>query len=396
MNPNLEARVTPGRRLAIPGLACALLAACGTAPPAEEHEGSHSEDVASRVALTEAAWNTARIEVARVKRRPIEESLLVTGTLGYDERRLARVGAAGGGRILALPVLAGEAVRRGDVLAEIEGADLSGAVAAWRAARAETYLRRSEAERGRVLYEGKAISRADLLRRESDQARAEAALTAAAQQMAILDIAESEALRDPPGGARGVSRLRAPIAGTVSERLAAVGQVVPPGETLFVVADLARLWLTLQVFEKDLGFLSLGQEVEIRAAAWPEERFSGEVRSIGAVVDPHSRTIPLRVDITNTDGRLRPGMSVEATLLRAIPVRGVTIPASALTRMQGAAHVFVRSGEHSFEVRSVQTGRASEDWIEVVSGVSENEVIAVQGVFALKSEAMKSTLAEEH
>ena len=132
----------------------------------------------------------------------------------------------------------------------------------------------------------------------------------------------------------------------------------------------------------------------------PEERFRGTIDFVGQILDPHSRTISARAVIDNPDGELKPGMfvyaSIEGRARGGLAPSSLAVPTAAAASVKGQDVVFVQSAERTFELRPVVLGEASGDWVEIRSGLTEGESIAVSGVFTLKSEALKGGLEEHH
>ncbi len=395
-------------RPALAALAClVILAACADRAGEQEHEhdARHEEDDhdrAEQLSLSVAAYETAGISVAPVTLHTLAPTIRVTGTLSYDERHMALATARIGGRITKVVADYGQAVRAGDVLAWIDSPELGAAQAEYLSAVSMSRLHGAEYERAELLLQGQAISRGELLRREADWQAAQVALQTAERKLHILGLSRSDvdALRKDRGAAGHVYPVRAAIDGRVTERQAVPGRVVAPQDELFTVAKLDSLWLFLQVFEKDLPGVREGAVVTLTCESHPEERFRGTIDWVGQVLDPHSRTVRARAVIDNPDGELMPGMFVYASIEgrtgdgRVVP--RLALPKSAVASVEGQGVVFVLSAERTFEVRPVLLGAASGDWIEIRSGLSAGESIAVSGVFTLKSELLKGGLEEHH
>jgi cobalt-zinc-cadmium efflux system membrane fusion protein len=400
-------------------LAIALAAACAGDPHGDEADhgashgdlghgaadaehGQHEDEEAGRVSLSPEAYEAAAITLAPVALHVMAPAVRVTGTLSYDERRMAVATARIGGRIAEVLADYGARVAPGDVLAWIDSPELGAAQADYRRAASLTALRRAEHERARLLLEGDAISRGETLRREADWRAAEAELATAEQKLHLLGLSQPEVARlaREGEGAEHVYPVRAPIRGRVTERAAVAGRVVTPENELFTIAELDPLWLLLQVFEKDLHSVTEGAAVTLTCESHPEDRFGGTIDYIGQVLDPHSRTLEARASIENPDGRLRPGMFVYATIEPGEPAEGaevrLAVPEGALAEIGGKSVVFVRAGEREFEVREVSLGESRGSWVEVRSGLAEGETIAVAGVFTLKSELAAGGLEGHH
>lgn len=380
-------------------LACLLSFGCTRDKPEPSESSGASEEPPTHVELSEEAYRSAGIEVAPAGVQSIERALRVTGVLGFDEGRMSRVRAAIPGRITRMLVAQGDSVRDGQALAELESPDMALALSSYRSASAEADLREKEKVRGQTLFEGKAISRADLQQREAESVRALSALDEARQRLFLLGLTGSDLDRvtvpSPPGTPAVSGNIRAPMSGRVVERKAAPGQNVTPGEDLFVVADVNRLWLMLQITERDLHFVRKGQGVSVEIPSYPGESFEAAIDYVGDAVDPHTRTVPTRVVVNNRAGRLKAGMYADAVVRVDEAPSAVTVPTAAIARLSGHTEVFVATGPRQFERRTVEIGRATDDWTEILSGLSAGERIAVKGTFILKSEALKGTLAEE-
>jgi cobalt-zinc-cadmium efflux system membrane fusion protein len=378
------------------------VAACSPGP--EEPRQTHADDreQAEQLTLSAEAYETAGITVAPVSLRTLVPVIRVTGTLSYDERRMAVATARIGGRITKVVADYGQRVSDGEVLAWIDSPELGAAQADYLRAESMSRLRRAEYERAELLLERDAISRGQLLRREADWRAAHAELQTAEQKLHILGLSQAdvEALSSDRSDAGHEYPVRTPIRGRVTERTAVPGRVVSADDELFTVAELDSLWLFVQVFEKDLHAVREGAAVTLTCESHPEERFSGTIDFVGQVLDPHSRTIQARAVIDNPERELKPGMFVYASIegrsgAGVAPPR-LAVPTKAVASVEGRDIVFVQSAERSFEVRTVELGETSGDWVEIVSGLSEKEPIAVTGVFTLKSEVLKGGLEEHH
>jgi cobalt-zinc-cadmium efflux system membrane fusion protein len=380
-----------------------IAVACTGGAPEHAPDEHDDHDDHERVTLSEEAYAISGIAVAPVESHALAPTLRVTGTLSYDERRMAIATARVGGRITKVVADFGQRVAAGAVLAWIDSPELGAAQADYRRAVSMTRLRKAEYDRALLLLEGQAMSRGEALRREAEWRAAEADLQTAEQKLYILGLSQNEVETLSLDGteAGNVYPVRAPVAGRVTERNAVPGRVVSPDAELFTVAELDSLWLVLQVFEKDLPSITEGLAVTLTCESHPDERFRGTVDFVGQVLDPHTRTVSARAVIENPDGDLRPGMFVYATI-EVQTEDGATaprlaVPAAAVAEVDGSTVVFVQVEERSFEIRSIDTGVAAGAWVEVRSGLTEGESIAVEGVFTLKSEVQKGGLeGHEH
>jgi cobalt-zinc-cadmium efflux system membrane fusion protein len=183
----------------------------------------------------------------------------------------------------------------------------------------------------------------------------------------------------------------------VIERDVARGQMVEPARVLFRIADLSRLWLTVHAFERDAVRVATGSIARVSLAALPGQAFSGTVALVGERVDPGSRTVEVRVELENSPGLFRPGMSASAWLpFGEAASMVVAVPAAALQRVGDGWAVFLPRDEGVFEPRHVGRGRDLGGEVEIVQGLDPGETVVVEGAFLLKAEADKSRGEGEH
>jgi len=382
-------------RAALVVLALAATLACAGREGEEgraARSGPETSAAGRSVTLSAAARRAAGIRVVSVTERTEPLRLTLPGTLQPDPQRSVTVRARTGGRILRVLVDVGSRVAEGQVLAHLEGAEVTAALARYRTAAARAAAARESLARASRLLEVRGISRGERDARAAETTAADAEAEAARQDLRRLGL-------DPEGAADAAHLaelpIASPLAGTVLERTASPGQLVEKEAPLFVVADLGDLWAVLEVYEKDIGRLALEGDVEIRCDAYPEAVFTGRLALVEPTVDPVSRLGHARVVLDNREGRLRPGLTVMAR----VPLRGsapavLTLPAGAVQHLRGLAAVFVETGDGQFELRPVETGPEDEGVVEVRRGVAEGERVVVEGAFVLKSELLESELGE--
>lgn len=303
------------------------------------------------------------------------------GALAHDPRRFAAVGARIGGRVRRVFKYAGDEVKSGDKLAEIESVELGQAEANMLAMRAKEKAALADTTRERRLADAKVTSERDAELAQATYEAVSAERIAAERALAALGGQER--------GQTGVLVLRSPIAGRVIQSRAALGKTTDATETLFEVADVGSLWVELQVFERDLTGIQVGNAVEVRAPGI-EELIGGKVAHVGEVIEPETRTAPVRVVVSNEQGKLRAGQSVMARIhTDAAAVKALTVPRAALTRIDGKPTVFVLHDANTVEARGVTAGPEDVQRVAVNEGLKPGELVVVGGMFALKSEIFR-------
>jgi cobalt-zinc-cadmium efflux system membrane fusion protein len=174
-------------------------------------------------------------------------------------------------------------------------------------------------------------------------------------------------------------------------RPAVLGQVVEPTASLFRIADPSRLWVQLEVFERDLARVRVDDTAEITSEAHPGRVFRGTVGHLAATIAPETRTARVRIAVANPDDALRPGQFVTARVRSGAAVGrpALVVHRSAVVQFEGQPAVFVATGRGEFEVRPLELGVADGDDLEAVRGISDGEALVIAGAFALKSELLR-------
>lgn len=383
-----------------PLLTLFLCGGCKTAPTAATGPASGT----SGAATSESAASHA-IETETVTPQPIAGSILATGKVLVSEDRVAAIGPVHDGRLVRLYAGQGSVVKKGQKLADLESQDLDEAEAdylkalseyqnARRTSEAEIKLAQSTYDRTKMLFEKTITAGKNLQAAEHDlevaRASAEnsigstkAALTAARHKLLILGLKESDinSLASKPDFGATFS-LTSPIEGIVVERNATIGATVTADMNLFKIINLSSVWIDANVFEKDLERVRLGQQVKVSVAAFPGPTFLGKVILISSVLDPETRSVKVRTEVPNRDGRLKPDMFANVEIITDMHRTAVSIPQSALLDDGGKSVVFIAKGA-GYEKRAVTPGIQSNDRVEIIDGLKAGDKVVVKGNYLL-------------
>jgi membrane fusion protein, heavy metal efflux system len=354
---------------------------------------------------TSDSAQTHAIETEVVAPQPIAGIIRATGKILVSENRVALIGPVHEGRLVALYAGQGSKVAKGQKLADLESSDIDEAESEYlkalaesenarRTSAAEIKLAQATYDRTRVLYEKTITAGKNLQSAEHDLevarasaannlASTKAALTAARRHLLILGLKDSaiDALATKSSLA-AVFSLTSPIEGIVVERNATIGATVGTDANLFKIIDLSRVWIDANVFEKDLQRVKLGQEVKVFVPAFAGTTFSGKVILVSSVVDPDTRTVKIRTEVPNPDGRLKPDMFANVEIVTDLHRAAISIPQSAVLTDGGKTVVFVMDGS-AYTKRVVTTGMQGSDRIEIVEGLKEGEKVVVKGNYLL-------------
>lgn len=385
-------RLAMRRRIA--GLMLALLALEGqaggcsrdtTEPP--ELPPARSVATADLVRLSPDALARAGIEVQPVARGRFRVHREFPATVQPNENELAEVTPLIRGRVVEVYVDVGHDVTNGTPLAKLHSTELGQAEAAYLKANAKQHEADLAYERARDLYQNKAISLAELQRREAEHRTAQAEAHEARNRLELLGVPAAEVQRlERERTIKADVPLRAPFEGRVIMRNITRGEVVDTDQKLFTVADLSHVWVVGNVPEKDVRFVHKDQTVEVVAAAYPHQTFPGTITYIGDVLDPATRTMRLRVTVDNRERKLKPEMFATVKVYADPSPGTLSVPLAAVQNGHRGKVVFVPKEEGAFEVREVTLGEESGELVAVRSGLREGESVVTKGAFVLKSE----------
>lgn len=383
-------------------LAVVALCACGSGGSSSGNAPDSTavdSTALNRVTLTAEQMANAGIEVAPVQERPVTDLLEATAEIEPSPSGLAQIGARIAGRVTRLFVAEGDRVAQGQALAEVDSPELGQFTGEYLAAATLADVAREIADREKQLFERKISAEREWRLAEAEAVRARATKESAENRLHALGLSDADLRQLQVAGhfASAVS-VRTPIAGIVASRAAAIGKIVQPGEGLFDVVDLREVAIAIDVYEQALSRVRAGQRVEVKTTTTGDKVFTGQVSSVGGVVERQTRTVKLRVRLPNPDGVLRPGMFATVRVIGSADGsarRGLFVPAAAIQRDGADTVVFVRSGgSNTFERRRISAGPEVGGFVLITQGVSSGEAVVTRGSLALKSEFRKGTLGE--
>jgi cobalt-zinc-cadmium efflux system membrane fusion protein len=319
------------------------------------------------------------IKVQEVKVFPVPLAEPLNGRVTFNENVTARVTSPISGRVVSFSAQVGDSVKAGDTLAVLDSPDLAAAVADLWKARADEARKKPALERAHSLYDAGVFARKDLETADADERQARAETERAERRLRNLA---------PNDGEDGQYAVRAPIPGVVADRQLNPGMEVRPDlpNPLFIVTNPARLWVVIDLPERDLSKVAPGQPVSVQVDAWPDDRFPGRIEKIGEVVDPATRRVQVRCSLANPERKLKPEMYARVTLLADENRTAVRLPNTALVTEGLYSYVFVEQSPGVFKRRRVQLAVQDRDYSYVESGVEPAERIVVAGAVLLNSE----------
>lgn len=208
------------------------------------------------------------------------------------------------------------------------------------------------------------------------------------QRLMNLDVPDAAILNMERSGSVPLAiEWLAPRDGVVIERNAIEGMRAQPGEVLFRVADTSLVWAMMDVAERDLGAISVDQPVMVKARGYPNRGFDGRISTIYPQINRETRTVRVRVELSNPDNALLPDMYVDAEIDTGNPQPVLAVPESAVLDSGGRQAVIVEKGQGRFEPRSVKLGQRGGGYVEIRDGIAEGEPVVVSANFLIDAES---------
>lgn len=366
-----------------------------TAATQAEQPSETSENI---VAIGAAAQRTIGLKTETAHQGTVAGLLTTTAIIKPNEYRLVHVSPRIPGKAIKVEAQLGDLVKPGQTLAELDSIELGGRKADYLRAKANLDVDRRNYARESLLYRREISSEKEYLDAKGAFERSEAGFQSAREALKLVGLSDREisslAWSRLGGSPLSYFPLTASLPGTVIERHITVGELIRPDQTVFTLADLSSVWVLIDVYEKDLGKVAVGDSAQISIDAYPSQTFEGKVGYISNIVNSETRTAPARVVIPNPEGRLRPGMfaTVRLSLRAAATAGALIVPAAAVQRINNRPAVFVEQRLGVFAPRFVALGNATDREAEIMSGLSAGERVATTGSFYLKSALLKEEI----
>jgi cobalt-zinc-cadmium efflux system membrane fusion protein len=354
-----------------------LISACSPKTPVSPQAPSVT---ASNVKLTPE--QRRNIHLYTVAQSTFHKTVETTGVVDFDNDQATSVLAPFSGPVSRLLVSLGEHVKLGAPLAVVDSPDFAAAISAYRKAiaTAQTLRRLADLDRDLIQHNGVAKREAD--QAETDAVNAEADREAALQGLVSLQVPADtiKAIQEGRPVTRVDGVIRAPVAGTVVEKLITPGQLLQAGSTpCFTVADLSRVWVLAQVFGADLEGVRVGDSADVVTGVG-EKSFSGTVDNIAALVDPDTRSVAVRVVAKNPADFLKKQMYVRVRIHAQEQISGTLIPVSAVLRDDvNLPFVYAVQSDGSFARQHVTLAYRTGDQYDIAEGLKTGDEIVIDG-----------------
>lgn len=367
----LKNRFVAGSLLALSLSACHSQSPEAVAEPASESKVRDGK----LIVIPEKSELRKYIGVTAAQRQSMQVALDAPAVVEADPSKVANILPPVSGRISALMVHLGDAVRVGQPLFTIDSSDLAQARADLQHSEAALTQTKKALSRAKDLAEHHVAAQKDVEQAQADYDNALSEHDRALAVFQVLGIAPQSA-----GSSRQLI-VRSPITGRVSALAAVPGTYANDNTAaLMTISDTSTIWFTASVQEKDVVAVKVGEEVSSTVQSYVGESFKGSVAFVADLLDPDTRTVKVRVAYDNHDGRLKPGMFAKVSFA-GVQHEAITVPTTALIQNEAQTLVFVESAPWKFEARPVTVGAHSGDASEILTGLNAGErVVSKQGV----------------
>jgi len=286
------------------------------------------------------------------------------------------------GRVTRVIAGLGDTVKAGATLATVDASEFVQAQNDLATALAQVKIARISESRKHALFDAKGGSLQDWQQSQADLKAAETTLESARNHLRILGKSNAEiSALEVAKNMSPTAALAAPIAGVVVDRQVGPGQFLQAGAAppVFTIADPSTVWLLANVRESDAALVHLKQAMEVRVPAYPQRVFKATVTYVAALVDPITHRLPVRAEIDNRDGALKPEMFASFRIITSDAAQAPAVPEAAVVYEGEAAHVWVVAGDGLLALRAIRTGRNNDGLVEVLDGLKPGEQIVTKG-----------------
>ena len=371
------------RKMPNMGLLLSLLAvvACGMPePPTPENAPAPTQPG--------VAVEQSRIQTMLVTANPAMPMLSLAGRVAYAEDRFSKISSPLQGRVVEVRAKLGQHVKAGSVLLVVDTPDIATAYSDYVKEISELSLAKRNYELALDLYQVHAMPLRDLKQAENDYTREKAEFRQAKEKLLTLRVPLAE-LEKPLEQQNIMSRfdLKSPLTGTVVERNVTPGQLVggDPSQVLFTVADLNALQVVADLYERDLGLVSVGQVAAATVESAPGVSFPAAVAAVGEIVDSATRTIKVRAWVNNEGHLLKPDMFARLN----IPVGGdaplIAVPNEAVVEADGRMFAYIEDKPAHYVKREVKVEKLGDKRMRVVEGLAAGERVVSKGAILMKA-----------
>ena len=355
----------------------------GNEPPGHEK----AETKGSGLTLTPEQRANIGLKTVTADLRPIENVIRVAGVVKPHPDREAQVSSRVAGKIVGLFFKAGDAVQKGQRLAEVQSPEIQKIQLDLIQAENKLVLHQSELDRIQRLVESKIAAQKELIAAQNQHQATQNEIEGFERQLVLLGLPESAVKKVRAEKRIATVPVVAPIGGFVAERNGVLGESVEPSKVIFKILDPSVVFVEGDAFEESLRELKTGQTVRIRLASYPEDVFTGKISRFSPTIDPQKRTLHFWVEVANSSGKLKPNLFSEMSIVIGGQGEVLAIPQEALTSTEGENFVFVEE-KGGFRRADVVLGARDDRFVEVKKGLLPGDKVVTDGKQQLYTQSL--------
>lgn len=324
----------------------------------------------------------SHVQVLTVQPTTLTRSLRLTGAVAYNSFRTTPVITQVSGPVSRVVVVPGQKVTQGEPMLYVASPDYSQLRTNYLKAKAADSLAQMAFARAKDLYQHHAIAEQILEQAESAEVQASGDLVAAQAALKVMGVIDPDALvKAPPSFEVPV---KAPIGGLVVEQDVSAGQLIQPGTTqCFMISDVNTVWVLVNVYQKDLPYVHVGDQVTIQTDTYPEV-FHGRIAYVAASLDPSTRTLQARIETNNPGEKLKKDMYVVATVNAGTIRDAIALPDAAVLRDTENQPFVYAAAADQFGRRSVTLGESLNGQKQITSGLKAGDRVIGNGSLFLQ------------
>jgi cobalt-zinc-cadmium efflux system membrane fusion protein len=325
----------------------------------------------------------SHVQVLTVQPTTLTRSLRLTGAVAYNSFRTTPVITQVSGPVSRVVVVPGQKVTQGEPMLYVASPDYSQLRTNYLKAKDAYALAQKAYARAQDLYQHHAIAEQNLEQAESAEVQASGDLVSAQAALKVMGVTDPDALvKAPPSFEVPV---KAPIGGLVVEQDVSAGQLIQPGTTqCFMISDVSTVWVLVNVYQKDLPYVRVGDQVTIQTDTYPE-LFHGRIAYVAASLDPSTRTLQARIETNNPGEKLKKDMYVVATVNAGAIQNAIALPDAAVLRdSENQPFVYAAASANQFGRRSVTLGESLNGQTQITSGLKAGDRVIGNGSLFLQ------------
>jgi cobalt-zinc-cadmium efflux system membrane fusion protein len=357
------------------------LAGCGDSGSKAAANSNSAKSSDNAELFTIPQEQMAHVQVLTVQPTTLPRTLRLTGAVAYNTFHTTPVITPVSGPVSRIVVVPGQKVRKGEPMLYVASPDYSQLRTNYLKTKEAYALAQKAYARARDLYEHKAIAEQNLEQAQSAEILASGDLASAQAALKVMGITDPDALMQGPPSLE--VPVRAPISGVVVEQNVSAGQLIQPGTTqCFVVSDIGTVWVLVNIYQKDLPYVHVGNTVTIQTDTYADA-FHGRISYVAASLDPNTRTLQARIETNNPGEKLKKDMYVVATVNAGTIPNAIALPDAAVLRdSENQPFVYAAAGPNQFGRRAVTLGESLNGQTAITSGLKAgDQVIGNGGLF---------------